>query len=167
MQWLLFVLFWIVLALAVALVAFRGGPASARSSLHIRSRGARRLAGTTIAVGMLGIGVAVPAVVGATAGDDHNGPLGTHLTAAQVDGRQLFAANCATCHTLKAANAAGRVGPDLDELRPTKGLVLDAIKNGRARGGIGQMPYGLLTGADAEHVAEFVSQVAGKSNPGQ
>jgi mono/diheme cytochrome c family protein len=31
---------------------------------------------------------------------------------------QMFAGNCASCHTLKAANAAGTVGPDLDKALP-------------------------------------------------
>jgi mono/diheme cytochrome c family protein len=31
---------------------------------------------------------------------------------------QVFASNCASCHTLKAANAAGTVGPNLDEALP-------------------------------------------------
>ncbi|MGH2925059.1 MAG: c-type cytochrome [Solirubrobacterales bacterium] len=31
---------------------------------------------------------------------------------------QMFASNCASCHTLKAANAGGTVGPDLDKALP-------------------------------------------------
>jgi mono/diheme cytochrome c family protein len=31
---------------------------------------------------------------------------------------QMFASNCASCHTLKAGNAAGTVGPDLDKALP-------------------------------------------------
>ena len=30
----------------------------------------------------------------------------------------MFANNCASCHTLKAANAAGTVGPNLDQALP-------------------------------------------------
>ena len=41
----------------------------------------------------------------------------------------------------KASNAVGKVGPNLDVLHPPKGLILDAITNGRARGQ-GQMPAG-------------------------
>ena len=57
----------------------------------------------------------------------------------------MFAKYCATCHTLAASNAVGKVGPNLDMLHPPKGLILDAIKNGRARGQ-GQMPAGLVDG---------------------
>ena len=30
-------------------------------------------------------------------------------------GQQLFSDNCANCHTLAAAGASGKVGPDLDQ----------------------------------------------------
>ena len=62
---------------------------------------------------------------------------------------------------LAATSAVAQVGPNLDGLRPPKGLVLDAIEKGRARGQ-GQMPAKLLTGEDAEHVADFIERVAGR-----
>ena len=40
-------------------------------------------------------------------------------------------------------------------------FIEDAIKNGRARGA-GQMPAELLDGQDAQNVANFVAQVAGR-----
>jgi mono/diheme cytochrome c family protein len=86
---------------------------------------------------------------------------GVDLTAEQVHGRQLFAENCATCHTLAAVNAVGKVGPNLDQLRPAAALVVNAIETGRARGQ-GQMPAELLAGRDAEAVASYVSTVAGR-----
>jgi len=79
-----------------------------------------------------------------------------------VTGRAVFAQKCSTCHTLAASNAVGRVGPNLDNLRPPKGLVLDAIKNGRARGQ-GQMPAGLIDGSDAQDVAAYIAATAGHS----
>ena len=86
----------------------------------------------------------MPVAVGLSDNNDdaHQAPGGVDLTAAEVTGRSVFAQKCSTCHTLAASNAVGRVGPNLDNLRPPKGLVLDAIKNGRARGQ-GQMPAGL------------------------
>ena len=36
----------------------------------------------------------------------------------------------AVCHTLSAANAVGKVGPNLDTLKPPYGLVLNTINNG-------------------------------------
>ena len=83
------------------------------------------------------------------------------LTASEEAGRAVFAKYCSTCHTLKASNAVGKVGPNLDVLHPPKGLILDAIANGRARGQ-GQMPAGLVDGEDAQDVAAYVAAVAGR-----
>ena len=96
------------------------------------------------------VGLAIPAVVIGLNSANHaeNGPNGVDLTAAEAHGRQLFAQNCSTCHTLSASNAVGKVGPNLDELNGgdlPPAFVLDAIHNGRARGN-GQMPAGLLAG---------------------
>ena len=73
----------------------------------------------------------------------------------------MFKQHCATCHTLAAANAVGKVGPNLDQLRPPPALIKDAIAKGRARGQ-GQMPAQLVTGQDANNVAAFVAKVAGR-----
>jgi mono/diheme cytochrome c family protein len=89
----------------------------------------------------------------------------TDLTASEQHGRELFGLRCANCHTLKAANAAGAIGPDLDVLRPQKALVLDAIAKGRARGN-GQMAAELYTGQDAEDVANFVAKAVGQADQG-
>jgi mono/diheme cytochrome c family protein len=70
-----------------------------------------------------------------------------------------FSGACGSCHTLAAAGTTGTVGPNLDDLKPTTEQVLVAIENGGA--GTGQMPAGLLTGTDAERVAELVSSAAG------
>ena len=67
----------------------------------------------------------------------------------------LFVRNCAACHGLAAANAAGGVGADLDDVRPSKAVVLKAIAEGP-----GTMPSGLLKGADAASVASYVARVA-------
>lgn len=89
-----------------------------------------------------------------------NGPGGVHLTADEATGRGLFAHTCATCHTLSAVQAVGRIGPDLDVLKPTRALVIYAIQHGFAGPG-GQMPVGLYAGKDASDIASFVAAVAG------
>ena len=66
----------------------------------------------------------------------------------------------------RAANAVAQVGPNLDTLRPPKALVLDAIKNGRAKGN-GQMAAGLYQGQDAEDVAAYVAKAVGQTGQGQ
>jgi heme/copper-type cytochrome/quinol oxidase subunit 1/mono/diheme cytochrome c family protein len=75
-------------------------------------------------------------------------------------GAQLFSSTCGSCHTLKAANTEGTVGPNLDDVKPTTDAVLAAIQNGGL--GSGTMPPGLLQGTEAQQVADFVSQNAGK-----
>lgn len=158
-----FVLGFVTIGLAVVFFAFGGGSArGARENLHSQSRGGRRFAAVAIGVVCAAFGILVPALVLA---DNHNNqadnaPGGVELTSAQEHGRRVFARNCATCHTLAAANSAGRVGPNLDQLRPPKALVLNAIQVGRARGQ-GQMPSQLVDGKDAQDVADFIAATAG------
>jgi mono/diheme cytochrome c family protein len=84
---------------------------------------------------------------------------GTGATAEKpTDGKTIFAQACASCHTLADAGTTGTVGPDLDQSRPAKPLVVDRVTNGR-----GAMPSfkGQLDDAQIEAVAEYVSTAAG------
>jgi mono/diheme cytochrome c family protein len=159
---LLFVLFWVLLGVGILIIAIRGGPRAARGALYGQTRRSRRVAGAVLTVVYLGLGIAVPAVVIA-GGRDHPADVrgAKNLDSQQTRGRALFGEFCVQCHTLRAANAVGKVGPNLDELRPPKALVLDAVLHGRARGN-GRMPAGLVQGRDAQAVAAFVSKVAGQ-----
>ena len=77
-----------------------------------------------------------------------------------TDGKTIFAsAGCTGCHTLKAAGSTGTVGPNLDEAKPSKTLVIDRVTNGQ-----GGMPSfkGQLSEAQIEAVATYVSENAGK-----
>jgi mono/diheme cytochrome c family protein len=161
---LVFVLAFLAIGLSVVLAAMRSGrpPAGSRPE----TRGTRRAWGLGIALVVLVVGVGVPLLILVSNGEDHakQGAGGVDLNASQTTGRQLFAEKCATCHTLAGSNAVGRVGPNLDtlnggDLKPA--FVLDAIEHGRARGA-GQMPAGLLYGADAKDVANYVATVAGR-----
>jgi mono/diheme cytochrome c family protein len=158
-----FVLLFLVLGLAVVFIALGSGPRGARTQLHGQSRAGRRTAVVLTGLVTLAFGVGIPvAVIAANnKNQSHEATGGVELTKFQQKGRSIFAKNCSTCHTLRAANAVGRVGPDLDAIRPPKALVLDAIKNGRARG-TGQMPAELVDGEDAKAVAEFVAVTAGR-----
>jgi mono/diheme cytochrome c family protein len=154
------VVFWVALGLGVVLVAMsatRRRRASARPS-----SGSRRFYSVGMAATFVVLGVVVPAIVMvANSNADKDARGGVDLTNAQVHGRQLFAQNCSTCHTLAASNAVGKVGPNLDRLRPTAELTMNALEQGRARGQ-GQMPAELLTGGDAKDVAAYVAAVAGR-----
>jgi mono/diheme cytochrome c family protein len=164
MSTLIFVLVWVVLGFGLLLIALSGGPTGATQRLMSTSRVARRIAIVMFALLAIVLGVLVPAaVIGAVSNrDDIPEANVSGLTEAEKNGRELFGLRCANCHTLKAANAIASVGPNLDQLRPNKALVLDAIKNGRARGN-GQMAAGLYTGQDADDVASFVAKAVGQS----
>jgi mono/diheme cytochrome c family protein len=159
---LAFVIGFVAVGLTVVAAAFggrRGGDHERPAGPTRRSRKAVAVAvGAVVAI----LGVVVPALVLA-AGKNHreNGPGGTELTSVETSGREVFKQRCGICHTLGAANAVGKVGPNLDQLRPPPALVKDAIAKGRARGQ-GQMPAELVTGEDANDVAAFIAKVAGR-----
>jgi mono/diheme cytochrome c family protein len=156
----IFLGFFFILGLGVVLVAMRGGPRGVRDTLEVgRKRPIKPIEFAAFGA-VVAFGLAVPAVV--LLGDQASaGPGGSTLTAAQKEGRVLFAKKCATCHTLHDANAVGKVGPDLDELRPPAALTENAIKVGRAAGN-GQMPAQVIEADDAKKVAAYVEEVAGR-----
>lgn len=163
---LVVVLTFVLLGLGVVALAMRSG----RKPGGKATKGGQRLAfvGTTVVAVAFGVGV--PALVLAYNSGDQSkaAPGGLQLSASQQHGRQLFTKHCATCHTLAAANAVGRVGPILDDIIPPivsekdrVAFLKDAITNGRARGN-GQMPKGVVDGTDEEDVANFVAYAAGR-----
>jgi cbb3-type cytochrome c oxidase subunit III len=76
-----------------------------------------------------------------------------------TDGKKIFSAECASCHTLKAAGSSGTIGPNLDQLKPAQAIVERQVTNGGA-----VMPAfkGKLSSAQIAAVAKFVSSNAGK-----
>jgi len=79
-------------------------------------------------------------------------------TGGSVNGASLFAQNCSSCHTLAAAHAKGTVGPNLDQLKPSKSIVARQVTNGG-----GGMPAfgGRLTKAQIDAVSTYVAKSAG------
>ena len=83
-------------------------------------------------------------------------PAATTTTSAALPGKAVFnSAGCASCHTFKAAGAAGTVGPNLDEAHPSRALVIDRVTHGK-----GGMPSfkGQLSTTQIREVAEFVGR---------
>jgi cytochrome c6 len=91
-------------------------------------------------------------------------------------GKALFSAKCARCHTLGAAGANGKVGPNLDEAfaamrasgRDThfeestiRQVVADQIKFPAQRDEGVNMPADLVKGGAVDDVAAYVASVAG------
>jgi cytochrome c6 len=76
-------------------------------------------------------------------------------------GKKVFTTvGCSTCHTLKDANATGKVGPDLDQLKPVQARVVRQVTNG---GKIMPSFKATLSPAQIQAVATYVSSVTGKS----
>ena len=96
-----------------------------------------------------------------------------HANGNLVHGKQLFASNCASCHTLAHANSTGTVGPNLDDaFRRDR---IDGVKSTSIAGLVSNwieypnpqqpMPAMLVKGQDAQDVAAYVATVA--AMPGQ
>lgn len=86
------------------------------------------------------------------------------VPASDQQGLELFQINCGACHTLAVAGTDGVVGPNLDELLATGAGDATTIKSNRTRvyaavtqGIQGRMPKGILQGAQAKAVAQFVA----------
>ena len=87
-------------------------------------------------------------------------------------GAAIFAARCGACHTLEAAGTQGSTtdvsdrenvdGPNLDFRKENVPDVLFAIANGGFSGAI--MPENIVTGPEAQQVAAFVAEYAGKKS---
>ena len=136
-------------------------------------RGSNTVVAVVFTFVTLGVGIALPLVIlHGNHANASNQIGGVKLTAEAKSGRILFGQHCAVCHTLSAANAIGKVGPDLDTLKPPKSLVLHTIANGclpnatasdesQACLGQGVMPAQVVSGRDALDVASFVAEAAG------
>ncbi len=170
---LAFIAFWVILALGLFFVASRGGLSGARATLQRQTRSANRMVGVAFVFILVGFGVVLPAAMLIGNHDNANAQVGGYsLTSGERSGRELFGVHCAVCHTLAAANAAGKVGPNLDMLKPPASLVLHTLANGCLPNapsgsaeqclGQGVMPADVVTGKDAQNVANFVARVAGK-----
>jgi len=89
-------------------------------------------------------------------------------------GAELFHERCSGCHTFAKANAygskpAGQLqggertnGPNFNVRHVAKDDVLFAIRNGGFSGAI--MPANVVTGREADEVADFLDKYSGKSN---
>jgi cytochrome c oxidase subunit 1 len=89
-----------------------------------------------------------PAAPGATSG------------AGAAAGEEVFkSAGCGACHTLAAAGASGKVGPNLDRLKPSEPRVERQV----IRGGAGMPAFkGQLSSKQIREVAEFVASSSGR-----
>jgi hypothetical protein len=170
----LFIAFWVVVAIGLFILAHRGGIGAPRQPRRTPTRRRHPVANTVIALVYVGFGVVLPAVLLIGNRNHSSAKVGTvSLTANEKAGRELFGLHCAVCHTLAASNAVGKVGPNLDTLRPSETLVLHTIAHGCLQRpllpgspqtclGFGTMPASIVEGRQATQVAAFVHAVAGQ-----
>jgi mono/diheme cytochrome c family protein len=73
-------------------------------------------------------------------------------------GKDVFVANCGSCHTLADAGTTGTVGPDLDTIAPPVEIVVTQVTNG----GAAMPPFkDSLTEQQIQDVAAYVASAAG------
>ena len=126
-----------------------------------------------IAIAALSIAAAGAVGCGQQKGD-HKEP-GTTITTVAPEyqaGAKLFVERCSGCHSMGIVGAEGgalkvsnreRVdGPNFNVRKEDKQSVLFAIRNGGFSGAI--MPANVVTGRQAEKVADFLDKYSGKSN---
>ena len=68
-------------------------------------------------------------------------------------GKTVFVANCSTCHVLKAANARGTIGPNLDKKKTAYKIIIARVTNGK---GVMTAYKNVLTKTRIQDVAAFV-----------
>jgi cytochrome c551 len=112
----------------------------------------------------------VTALAAAAGGVVACGEEGIDVSSNQQSAAQLFNERCSGCHTLSAAGTQGSAtnvrtreykdGPNFDQRKETKNCVLYAIRNGGFSSG--PMPQDIVTGQQAEELAEFLAQYSGK-----
>jgi cbb3-type cytochrome c oxidase subunit III len=89
-------------------------------------------------------------------------------TADQTNGQKLYVSKCGGCHVLGNAGTKGTLGPDLDQAfagSRRQGFEQSTIQNVvllQIRQAAEPMPDDLVKGQDAQDVAFYVAQVAGK-----
>ena len=86
------------------------------------------------------------------------------------EGAELFVEHCSGCHTFSAAGTEGSAtkvgtreykdGPNFDQRKETDEDVLYAIENGGFSSG--PMPQNIVTGEDAQKIADVHRQVLGR-----
>jgi mono/diheme cytochrome c family protein len=166
------------LAILIAWGAARGKLKGLNKIVEPGSSGGKRTLNLSLIFTYIAFGLAVPIIFVVGNRSNSNSQVGgIKLTAAMQSGRELFGEHCAVCHTLSADNAIGKTGPNLDTI-PTaksKATILYTIKHGcvqdpQAAGpsntegtclGYGTMPADIVSGQQAQDIAEFVAKVSG------
>jgi mono/diheme cytochrome c family protein len=103
------------------------------------------------------------------------GEEGINVSSNEKAAAELFNLRCSGCHTLGVAGTQGSAtnvrtreykdGPNFDQRVETKNCVLYAIRNGGFSSG--PMPQDIVTGPQAEQLANFLAKYSGTKRPKQ
>jgi mono/diheme cytochrome c family protein len=95
------------------------------------------------------------------------------VAANQRNAASSFVEHCSACHTLGVAGTQGSAtnvrtreykdGPNFDQRKETKNCILYAIRNGGFSSG--PMPQDIVTGKEAEELADFLAKYSGTKRP--
>jgi len=115
--------------------------------------GGRKLRTIALTLVILAVGLGLAAC----GGDEETGSTTTEETTtdgATPVGREIFVANCGTCHTLSDAGTTGAIGPSLDEIAVTADQVEQQVRVGG-----GGMPAfeDTLSDEEIQEVAAYVA----------
>jgi len=116
----------------------------------------------------------IAAVLGAASGGVVAcGEENIEVSASQRNAAASFDEHCSGCHTLGVAGTQGSAtnvrtreykdGPNFDQRKETKNCVLYAIRNGGFSSG--PMPQDIVTGKEAEELADFLAKYSGTKRP--
>ncbi|MBE0486652.1 cytochrome c [Marinobacter sp.] len=74
---------------------------------------------------------------------------------------QISQPSCTICHALSDAGSAGAIGPDLDNLKPSREQVINAVTQG-----VGVMPAfeGSLSAEQIQALADYILSVTSGQN---
>jgi mono/diheme cytochrome c family protein len=102
--------------------------------------------------------LAAATLAAAGCGGDSSPSAGPAPVPPAATAKELFVQNCSGCHTLADAGTTGKVGPDLDQTKPTRERALAMLENGGG-GGLGVMPSfkGTFSPVQLQAVADYVS----------
>jgi mono/diheme cytochrome c family protein len=114
----------------------------------------------------------VPALAAAALAVGGCGEEGVQLAKSDPNysGAEIFSQHCGACHTLDVAGTQGSAtnvrtreykdGPNFNQRKEQVADVLYAIRNGGFSSG--PMPQDIVTGPDADKVAEFIAKYSGQ-----
>jgi mono/diheme cytochrome c family protein len=116
-------------------------------------------------VSLVIVSLVLALAVVACGGDDEAGGTETTTTeettteettteAGAAEGREVFVANCGSCHTLSDAGTSGQIGPNLDSIGLDEAAVEEQVRNGG-----GGMPAfeGQLSDDEIAQVSAYVA----------